>query len=266
MSYPFGDLLRQHLQEDLGTASLCLGQDAAAKAYYEESLPMFRALGDWFGYAKALNGLGATLVNSEPAQRQAGIQHQAESVDLLRKLGHRQQLSMHLLTLSSSLISAGQYQQARECTQESMAISAELGDPIRIGYGYTNLVSIAIYLRDFALAKQQVLQGILACRNAQLPAPMSILLVLWVRASIYEDAHDATDSHAQHRHWLVMLYVATQGQVGRDVLDDAEPLIAQLESKLPAEQMAEARALSANLRLDVVVEEIVREKLPTWQV
>jgi predicted ATPase len=244
--------------EDLGTASLLLGRNAAAKAYYEESLPMFRALGDWFGYAKALNGLGATLVDSEPAQRQVGIQHQAESVDLLRKLGHRQQLSMHLLTLSSSLIAAGQYQQARECTQESMAISAELGDPIRIGYGYTNLVSIAIDLRDFALAKQQTLQGLLVCRDAQLPAPMSILLVLWVRASIYEDAQDATDSHAQHVHWLAMLYVAAQGQAGRDVLDDAEPLIAQLEAELTAEQVAEARALSARWSLDAVAEEIVR--------
>jgi hypothetical protein len=87
-----------------------------------------------------------------------------------------------------------------------------------------------------------------------------------VPASVYEDARDATNSHVQHRHWLAMLYVAAQGQTGLDIFDNAEPLIAQLEAKLPAEQVAEARALSARLSLDAVVDEIVRERLPTWQV
>ena len=154
--------------EGLGTCSLFLGRYAEAKTYYEESLPMFRELGDWLGYAKALNGLGGTIAESDPTQWRTGVQYQAESIALLRKLGQRRQLSMHLKTISGLLVNAGQFQQAQGYIAESLAISTEMKDPIRVSYGHVTLAKIAIGLNDFVLAKQHVLQGLRASHQANL--------------------------------------------------------------------------------------------------
>ena len=220
---------------------------------------MFRELGDWLGYAKALNGLGGTIADSDPTQWRTGVQYQAESIALLRKLGQLRQLSMHLKTISGLLVNAGQFRQAQGYIAEAIAISTELNDPIRVSFGHVTLAKIAIGLKDFAQAKQQVRQGLRVSHQADLIETTSWLLTLWVQIWTNENVGGTESKEDERVHFLARLYVAVEDRVGRSVLDDSEPLMAQLEAELPAERVAEARALSTSLSLDAVVEEILRE-------
>ena len=245
--------------EGLGTCLLFLGRYAEAKAYYEESLPMFRELGDWLGYAKALNGLGGTIAESDPTQWRTGVQYQAESIVLLRKLGQRRQLSMHLKTISGLLIDAGQFQQAQSYITESLAISTELNDPIRVSFGHVTLAKINIGLKGFALAKQHTRRGLFVSHTADLPEMTSWLLTLWVQIRVNENAGCVDESKEDECvHFLTLLYVAVKDRVSRDVLNVGEPLIARLETELPAERVAEAKVRSATLSLKIVVDEILQ--------
>ena len=75
--------------EDLGTSFLISGKPAEAVPYYRQSSEIFRASQDWYGYAKALNGLGSAISFTDPSQRARGQHLKVESIEVLRKLGHR---------------------------------------------------------------------------------------------------------------------------------------------------------------------------------
>lgn len=243
--------------EDLGTCALFLGEYEAAKPYYQESLRMFRELEDWLGYAKALNGLGASITFSDPAQWQTGVQHQAESIVLLRKLGHRRDLSIHLLTISEQLTMAGQHEQARSNIAESLTISTELGDTLIIAYGYIDLGKIAGRCKEFALARQHIQKALLILLDADLLATTKWFLIIWVQIWASENAGHTETSDDERVQYLALLYACLKDQVDHEILGDGEPLRRQLEAELSAERVVAAKALGATLNLDEVIADVL---------
>jgi predicted ATPase/transcriptional regulator with XRE-family HTH domain len=110
----------------LGVLTQRLGEYDQARAWLQDSLALWRALGDTRGIAGALNNLaGVALEMGNDAEAAPLYQ---ESLALFRALGDRPGLTATLHNLSQVMCAQGNYGTALALTQESMALAREAGD------------------------------------------------------------------------------------------------------------------------------------------
>jgi DNA-binding CsgD family transcriptional regulator/tetratricopeptide (TPR) repeat protein len=102
------------------------GDLAGAAARYEESVALFRALGDTRGIAAALNNLG-NLASSQ-SDYVAADRHYAESAALFRELGDTRDVAACLSNQAGAARDSGDHGRAAALARESLALFHELGD------------------------------------------------------------------------------------------------------------------------------------------
>ncbi len=118
----------------------CLGYLDRAEALCEESLALYRELGDTAGIAYSLHLLADVAWgrgNLAMARSQA-----EESLTLFRALGDKGSVAYVLLHLGSLAIDQGEYAKARTLLEESLAIHRELGDTSSIADSLFNLARL----------------------------------------------------------------------------------------------------------------------------
>ncbi len=111
-----------------------------AKELCEESLALYRGLGDTMGIAYSLHLLADIAWgrgNLAMARSQA-----EESLVLFRELGDKRSVAYLLLHLGSLAIDQGQYVRARSLLEESLAMYRELGDTSGIADSLFNLARL----------------------------------------------------------------------------------------------------------------------------
>ena len=127
------------------------GDYAGARTFYEESLILFRQLGDQEGSANALNSLGTI------AQAQgdfAGMRAlYEESLIIYRQLGHQSGIASVLLNLGVVASAQGDYSGARALYEECLTIRRHLGQPSGIANTLLNLGAVASAQGDYARAR-----------------------------------------------------------------------------------------------------------------
>jgi predicted ATPase/DNA-binding NarL/FixJ family response regulator len=102
----------------------------------EESLALFRELGDEGGVGRAIQNLAGVANNQEDYSR--GRRLAEESAALLRKVGDKGGLVWTLHALGDAALRQRDYVRAADCYQEALALGREIGD----------LASIAMLLPD----------------------------------------------------------------------------------------------------------------------
>ena len=114
-----------------------LGDFTAARALFEESLALWRELGDQQGIATSLNDLGwVVLCQGDYAMARSLSQ---EGLALWRELGDQQGIATSLHNLGRVAHCQGDYAAARALHQESLALRRELGDKRGIAFSLTHL-------------------------------------------------------------------------------------------------------------------------------
>lgn len=185
------------------------GDYDAARAYYEESLAVYRELGDRRGAARPLNGLGlvslgqgdfvtarsfleeslaikrelAGLSSISIALNNLGLVAHAqgdyttarayleEALDIDRRLKNKDAIATSLVNLGAVTLDDGRYGEARPLLIESLALFNEVGDTRGIADTLENLIGLASRTGSFERAP--VLGGMAEALRQELSVPLS---------------------------------------------------------------------------------------------
>ncbi len=229
------------------------------RVFYEESLAIWREVGDKRGIADLLNSLGI-LAGALGDQVAARGRHE-ESLSIRRELGDHWGIGVSLHNLGRVAYREGQYESALAMFQESLALWRNLGDKQHIAIALSNLGAAATHLADYASAaaslqegleivrtlgdKRQIaysLEGFACLAAARGQAPHAVRLfgaaeALREAISVPLPAADRPD----YEHWM---------RVARTALGDEafETAWAQGRKISPEEAMVEAQSLEAVTR------------------
>jgi non-specific serine/threonine protein kinase len=137
---------------NLGTLTYLRGDYQTARVLYEESLAMRRALRDLSGIAACLHNLGNLAYLKGDCASARGL-HQ-ESLAIERELGNQWGIATSLQSLGMTLEAQGDHAAARAACDESLAIQRELGDRPGIGNSLNQLGNVACEQGDYATAQR----------------------------------------------------------------------------------------------------------------
>jgi tetratricopeptide (TPR) repeat protein len=126
----------------LGVVAMDEGDTVAARAYFEESLPTARALGDERLIARSLNVLGeiARLGCDWAVARS----YYEQAVAAARQEGERDLISTTLCNLGAVTCAGGDPIAARSYYREALTIDQELGNRSNISYSLDGLAAVAV--------------------------------------------------------------------------------------------------------------------------
>jgi predicted ATPase/DNA-binding SARP family transcriptional activator/Tfp pilus assembly protein PilF len=143
-------LMRAKALLEIGRLAQRLGEYERAVAQFEESLALFREMGNQQGIAHALSRLGSVAVH-QGNYRWAAAAHE-ESLALKRELGDKWGIATSLGTLALVSWQQGDYEQARARYNESLILYRELGDKQNIAISLNNLGGIVLEQGDYEQA------------------------------------------------------------------------------------------------------------------
>ncbi|MFC2092979.1 tetratricopeptide repeat protein, partial [Bacteroidota bacterium] len=113
------------------------GDYEQAQKFYEESLFLWREIGDKSGIAKSLNSLGNVL--QYQGNYEQAIKFIEESLFLRREVGDKSGIALSLNNLGLLTDIQGDYKQAQKFYDESLALLREIGDKSGIAICLNNL-------------------------------------------------------------------------------------------------------------------------------
>jgi len=116
-----------------GNVTLWLGEYERAKGLFEHSLALYRELGDRWGMAIALVGLGRTVHDLGAYAEAEGWFR--EALALRRVLGDQRGIADSLCSVSQSLTNQGRSEEGGNLAREAIAISRETGDRVNLASG-----------------------------------------------------------------------------------------------------------------------------------
>ncbi len=127
------------------------GDYAVARRLFEESLAVFRDLGDRWGMAGPLNNMGLVALEQGDYSVARGVF--GESLAILRELRDQRGMALALGNLGIVTMEQGDYAGARGLQEESLSICRELGDRRGIAVALNNLGLVAWSQGDYVAAR-----------------------------------------------------------------------------------------------------------------
>jgi predicted ATPase/DNA-binding XRE family transcriptional regulator len=135
------DLLPRDLQakvlHGIGTLAWAQGDNTAAGRFFQESLAIWRELGDKRGVANMLNNLG--IVALPQGDYDTAHEMHTESLALYRELDDKWSIALALANLGLVALNKGQYEQAQSLLTSSLNLRREFGDRQGIAQSLNNL-------------------------------------------------------------------------------------------------------------------------------
>ncbi|HEX6554643.1 MAG TPA: tetratricopeptide repeat protein [Ktedonobacteraceae bacterium] len=142
--------LRAKLLRVAGIITGHRGDSTRATRLLEESLDVWRTLGDKQGIATALLSLGVGALTLGDYER--AINYYEESLPLLREAGDKQGSALVLSSLGLTLFYQGNHERARALYEESLALFKEIGDIRGIAAVLTNQGMMSLEQKDYERA------------------------------------------------------------------------------------------------------------------
>ena len=136
---------------NLGNMAYNQGDYATARALHEESLALRRELEDKQGIAYALNGLGNVAFGQSNLSLARSLYQ--ESLSVFRELGNRRGIAHVLGSLGAVAYNQGDYATARALHEESLAIQRVLGDKLGLANLLNNLGGLFFEQGDYGAAR-----------------------------------------------------------------------------------------------------------------
>ncbi|BAG02494.1 tetratricopeptide protein [Microcystis aeruginosa NIES-843] len=134
----------------LGNVYNSLGEYQKAIEFHQQSLAIFREIGDRGGEAASYNNLGN--VYNSLGEYQKAIEFHQQSLAIKREIGDRGGEAKSYGNLGNVYYSLGEYQKASEFHQQSLAIDREIGDRGGEAYSYNNLGTVYSSLGEYQKA------------------------------------------------------------------------------------------------------------------
>ncbi len=168
-----------------------------AKRLYEQSLALFRGLGDRYGAAKALYALGEVAWHLG-AYDEAQQWHE-ESLAIRQALGDQRGIANSLRGLSTIARYQGRLEESGRLIRQSIAIHREIGDQVGIADGLSELGSTLNFLGQYAEAHTPLEESIALYRDLGFRdgLPMAHAYLCWAKWHLgqYEQARAQAQLH-----------------------------------------------------------------------
>jgi predicted ATPase/DNA-binding SARP family transcriptional activator len=154
---------RAHALLQIAEATLDVDREAT-RGYCEQSVALYRAVGDRWGTARVLALLGSV-------RRRLGLygeeasQALEESLALRRGLGDRRGIARSLGLLGNLVAFRGQLEESAQLYRESISFHREIGDERSTRELQADLVYVLLDLGQFAEARSHVAENLAICRG-----------------------------------------------------------------------------------------------------
>jgi predicted ATPase/class 3 adenylate cyclase len=148
-----------------GTLADIQGDYEHANAYYEESLAIYRELGDKVGAARPLTGLGTVAWNQGDLETARALLE--ESLALKRELGSPGAISISLNNLGLLALTEGELAAARAYLEEALAIDRKLNDEDGVATDLLNLGVVALDEREYEKARSLLLESLILFQKVE---------------------------------------------------------------------------------------------------
>jgi len=143
-----------------GLAGSTPAHNMPVRSLLEQSLALFREIGDKFGTAECLMSLAGYLSADEGDYRQASIVAE-EQLALRSEIGDEDGIAIALDNLSGLAFEQGDYKRAIALHEESLSIFRSLKNKWAIGYGLSTFADVVMWQGDYEGAKN-IYQEVLA--------------------------------------------------------------------------------------------------------
>ncbi|MEG4395528.1 CHAT domain-containing protein [Microcoleus sp. BROC3] len=111
---------------NIGLAYNDLGEKQKAKEYFNQALPLFRAMGDRAKEATTLTNIG--LVYSDLGEKQTALDYYKQALDLRQKAGDRRGEALTLNNTGTTYSELGKQQEAEEYFKQALPLFRAVGD------------------------------------------------------------------------------------------------------------------------------------------
>ncbi|MEG4855838.1 CHAT domain-containing protein [Microcoleus sp. K1-B1] len=111
---------------NIGLAYNDLGEKQKAKEYFNQALPLFRAMGDRAKEATTLTNIG--LVYSDLGEKQTALDYYKQALDLRQKVGDRRGEALTLNNTGTTYSELGKQQEAEEYFNQALPLFRAVGD------------------------------------------------------------------------------------------------------------------------------------------
>ena len=149
----------------LGTLASVQNDFPAGRAALEESLGLFRELGDKEGMAFTLNTLG--IITLEEGDYSGSMRFHEESLELMREAGNKWGVGLVLNNLGVVARGLGEYDKATELHKECLMIFKELGDKRHVAAMLYNLGTNSRDKTDYDEARKLLTESLLLSRELE---------------------------------------------------------------------------------------------------
>lgn len=234
-----------------GAVALRRGENKAAERYLVESLEIRRQLGDRHGIAYVFNALGMAAMAQEDYG--AARQYYGESLAISTRIGNRRGVAACLNNLGELARLLEEYEEAKQCYEQALAMNREIGSRLgavlclgNLGHLHARLGEDEVawrYLRE-TLDESSAIGAIPIALDALVGAAR-----LRAKAGQYAPAAELLG--------LLLSHPALK----KESQEIAEPVLAILRDKLPADHLEAALARGKALELDAVIEGVIAEIL-----
>jgi tetratricopeptide (TPR) repeat protein len=130
-----------------------------ARATFEESLRMFRALDDKLGIATSLTSIATMLIYMDLPEDRAPVEKMLEeSLELYRAAGDRVGMAGVLTSMGEAARMARDYPRAIDVYERCLALQLEAKDKQGIATSMTNLAWVVYHGKDYERAKHLLIQ------------------------------------------------------------------------------------------------------------
>jgi predicted ATPase/class 3 adenylate cyclase len=141
-----------------GYLAFLQGDYAEARELFEQSLALYKEVGDKWGIATVLTGMGHEA--NQRGDLKATGDYFEESLAIRKELGDRLGTATALNNLALSAAGQGDYDSARDRLEECLAIFRELGDKWGITFSLNNLSLVARAQEDYDHARSFVKESL----------------------------------------------------------------------------------------------------------
>jgi non-specific serine/threonine protein kinase len=149
--------------DNLGIAMAYQGIGERARTLFEESLALFRKAGDRWGIAEVLHNLGNIAQILEDGDGAMALAE--ESLRIRRELGDERGIAMSLLNLAGPAVNDGDYERATVMFEEAMALARELGDKNYVAMVFMGQGEVALKRGELEQATAQFSEGLMIAQE-----------------------------------------------------------------------------------------------------
>jgi predicted ATPase len=177
-----------------GRLSLFRDDYSVTEPFYQESLEIYKELGDKAGVARALMGVGSVASH----KRRYATAHALyeESLELRRELGDKGDIAHSLDNLGGMAKFSGNYVEARLMLEQSLSLRLQLGVKRDIGMSHVRLGRLSVLEGNYVDGRRHYEAGLQAFRDADHPHGTA-----WALTKLAQVAMKQSD-YSQAEVWL----------------------------------------------------------------